>query len=79
MKKWNLRMLRKHDAEKDDCAVRELEMVVDDALTSPGYRPQFWTDVELYGVDEAILYVRNGNHGDADAIRSAWITIRNRL
>lgn len=52
--------------------VRELEMEADTAIRSPGYPIQFWRDVSLYGVREAIAYVRNGEHGDAVKLEAAW-------
>lgn len=78
-KRIYLRALKAHDRATDDCTVRELEMHVDSVLTSPGYSIQFWRDAELYGVDEAILYVKNGNHGNAALIEAAWNQIKERL
>jgi hypothetical protein len=74
-----LRDLEQHDIKKDDSVVRQLEMIVDSCITSPGYTLQFWTDVRVYGVDEAILYVLNGNHGNAFAIKEEWEKIKVRL
>ena len=42
--------------EKDE--VRHLEMLVDRVATNPGISIQFWSDVRLYGVDEAVTYLR---------------------
>lgn len=77
--RYYLKDLDRHDLEHDDCVVRQLEMEVDAAITSPGYAVQFWRDVRLYGMDEAILYVRNGNHGNADAIQAEWQNVRHRI
>lgn len=68
----NLTQLRKHDLGHDDEIVRRLEMVVDSEIGSPGHIIQFWNDVQTYSVREAILYVRNGGYGNADAIQAAW-------
>lgn len=76
-KKWYLRDLRDHDLRHDSSIVRQLEMQVDAAINEAGYRLQFWRDVSLYGVDEAILYVHNGGYGDVDAISAAWERIKN--
>jgi len=75
LKRIDLRTMQKHDIANHDCAVRELEMEVDAALDPnyAGYTLQFWRDVNLYGVDEAILYVRNGKYGDADRIQKRWL------
>lgn len=74
-----LRDLRDYDLRRDDSVVRQLEMQVDAAINEAGYRLQFWKDVALYGVDEAILYVRNGGYGNADAIAETWNRIKVRL
>lgn len=60
-----------------DCVVRELEMVSDGAITAPGYTIQFWRDVNLYGVDEAILLV--GKYGNGDKIAEGWAKIKERI
>lgn len=74
-----LHQMRSHDLANDDETVRELEMIVDGAIKTPGYTLQFWKDVSLYGVDGAISYVRNNNHGDADVIQNEWNRIRERI
>lgn len=79
MTRWTLGRLGQHDQQNGDCAVRELEMAVDAALYHSGYSVQFWRDVELYGVQEAIAYVRNGKMGDHAKIQEAWDSIRERL
>lgn len=75
----NLRMLMEHDRIHDDCMVREFEMLTDILLITPMYQLQFWQDVRLYGVREAILYVKNGNHGDWEAIQREWDRIKVRI
>lgn len=72
----NLRMLMEHDRRHEDCMVREFEMAIDDRFPDPAYALQFWQDVRLYGVREAILYVKNGNHGDWEAIQREWDRIK---
>ncbi len=78
-KRVSLNQLRQHDRDCDDSIVRELEMIVESHLYKSDYALQFWSDVRLYGVDEAILYVRNGPYGDADAINAGWQRIKTRL
>lgn len=58
-KKYYLSTLQVHDREKDDSVVRIIEMAVDSSVPEIGYSIQFWTDVRLYGVAEAILYLKN--------------------
>lgn len=77
--KCRLVHLKAHDAKTDDSLVRELEMAVDMAFTSPGYAIQFWQDVQLYGIWEAILYVKNGKHGNAATIQAEWDRIKIRI
>lgn len=78
-KKYYLRDLKKYDADNGASVVRQLEMEADMAITSPGYPIQFWKDVQLYGVDEAILYVKNGKHGNAEALAEKWKKIKGTL
>lgn len=54
-KRLTLMRLRKWDDEHDTCLVRELEMLVDAVLIVSAYSPQFWTDVRLDGVKEAMM------------------------
>lgn len=59
--------------------VRELETTVD-LIPDQGYKLQFWRDCETYGVDEAILYVRNGPYSlFADEIQAKWTSILSRI
>lgn len=80
-KKYYLRDLRKIEQAQGESWVRLLEMHTDSILDyNAGKTIQFWEDVKLYGVDEAILYVRNG--GDvqaANAIQREWEAIRVRI
>ena len=78
MRKWYLWQLQVYDWGHDTSIVRELEMTCDSVITPSSYIPQFWKDVQLYGVDEAILYVRNGKYGNADAIAEVWKRIRHK-
>ncbi len=77
-KKWYLWELQKHDLAHDTTIVRELEMTCDSVITPSDYVPQFWKDAQVYGIDEAILYVRNGGYGNADAIAEVWKRIRHK-
>lgn len=52
-----LHTLEKHDKDHNDSLVRLIEMKVDAFNLESGYRLQFWRDVKLYGVDEALSYV----------------------
>ncbi len=79
LERANLKTLRELEEKHDESYVREIEMVADLALTAPGYSLQFWRDVQLYGMREAILYVRNGKYGDADAIQERWEDIQKRI
>ncbi len=49
-----------HEEDEDlSCIVRQIEMTVDSLA---GYGPhviQFWRDVELYGLREAIIYLED--------------------
>lgn len=58
-KKYYLSNLQEHDALKDDCVVRIIEMAIDDSVPNIGHSIQFWTDVRLYGVAEAILLLKD--------------------
>lgn len=79
-KKYYLRNLEAFDATAGESVVRELEMDVDNILShSAGRIMQFWRDVQLYGVDEAITYVRNEDADEADAIQVKWEGIRERM
>jgi hypothetical protein len=73
MRRWTLIELRKlEQAFPGESFIRELEMVVGDCVPDPGARIQFWADVELYGADEAVLYVKNGKRG-------RWMSIQAKL
>jgi hypothetical protein len=50
--------------------VRELEMHVDSALVRTSYAPQFWRDVELYGLREAhAILLNHPEYYDAERMR----------
>lgn len=51
--------LEEYDRINDSCLVRLLEMKVDAIVPQAGYSVQFWKDVRLYGVDEAIRYLQD--------------------
>lgn len=78
-KKWYLHQLQKLDADYGLSIVREIEMTVESAISERGYIIQFFTDARLYGMDEAILYVRNGKYGDAESIQTKWDEIRGKI
>lgn len=78
-KRITLSMLQSHDEAKGDSVVRELEMAVDGACNTPGYPVQFWNDVRIYGVEEAIQYFVNGGYGDVAPVRECWERIKTRL
>lgn len=59
MKRLGFIKMVQWDIEHDSSIVRELEMHVDVVLTQSAYSPQFWKDVRLYGVAEAMLYLKN--------------------
>lgn len=77
-KKFYLHDLQKHDTEKDDSVVRKLEMSVDSVVKDIGYSIQFWQDVKIYGVDEAILYLEN-NYDNCNSVKTIWNKIKERL
>jgi hypothetical protein len=60
-KKIFLRDMRQHDLAHGECLVRELEMTVDGELREAAYSVQFWRDMELYGIDEAMDYLETAN------------------
>jgi len=57
-KRVTLKIMRAYDASHDSSLVRELEMAVDALTKSDGYSVQFWRDVELYGLREALIYLK---------------------
>jgi hypothetical protein len=69
-KRIYLRDLEKFDRENDECSVRSLEMTVDAATRRmPGYTIQFWTDVRVYGLDEAILFLERTTQADPEELQ----------
>jgi hypothetical protein len=61
IKRLTLSRLREIDDTLSTSYVREIEMLVDSICqpTIPQYPIQFWRDVELYGLQEALLYLSN--------------------
>lgn len=57
-KRITLQMLKNWDNQHDSSIVRELEMSVDAVLIDSTYSIQFWKDVELYGIREALQYLQ---------------------
>jgi hypothetical protein len=51
-KRITLLALREYDKANDTSIAREIEMAVDTAIL------QFWRDTSLYGLQEAVLYLR---------------------
>ncbi len=70
-KRWTLLELRRAEDRDGESYIRELEMDVEGIVHHPLQVLQFWKDVELYGVDEAILLVKN-NGKDVSQITAAW-------
>ena len=58
-KRLMLNELREMDRRDEASRIRLLEMAVDNVLEDSGYAIQFWRDVELYGVREALTYLKN--------------------
>lgn len=77
-KKYYLYDLEKYDAENDASIIRELEMSVDSVIRDIEYSVQFWKDVRLYGVEEAILYLENNYH-NYDTVKTTWNSIKERM
>lgn len=78
-KRATLQELQRVDSERGTSYVRELEMEVE-VIPDRGAIMQFWRDVGLYGVREAILYVRNGPWSEhSDTISRAWDEIARRI
>lgn len=46
------------DDEDNGSNVRLIEMIVDDITGNDGYSMQFWQDVKIYGLSEAIMYLQ---------------------
>lgn len=79
-KKYFYSNLENHDREKDDSTIRQLEMSVDSVAPSIEHSLQFWKDVRLYGVDEAILYLEyNMYEKQSIKLKDTWNAIKNRL
>lgn len=74
-----LSKLQKYDKNHGTSIVRELEMIADSCITSPGYSIQFWRDVALYGIDEAIAYVMTGKHGDYEQLKTKFEKVLRRM
>lgn len=77
-KKYYIYDLEKYDAENDASIIRELEMSVDSVIRDIEYSVQFWKDVRLYGVEEAILYLENNYH-NCDTVKTTWNSIKERM
>lgn len=61
-KRLFLHRLYELEQQHDQCIVRFIEMTVDGILADIGksdYAPQFWRDVETYGLREASVYLHN--------------------
>jgi hypothetical protein len=72
-KKINFRQMQQFDLEREECFVRLIEMEVDGVLhrckntsatQQTGISVQFWRDVTLYGIDEALAYFKNYLNGE---------------
>lgn len=61
-KRITLAQIRAYDAaniKNESCLVRQLEMEVDYLTINDGYSVQFFRDLNLYGLREAIRYLKN--------------------
>lgn len=60
-KRLYFRDVEKYDAAHGTHNIREIEMIVDSALTTydPAYAMQFFADFRLYGLKEAMMYLEN--------------------
>jgi hypothetical protein len=79
-KKVYFQDLAAHDNAKSDSTIRLLEMTVDSVVPEMGYSIQFWRDVRLYGVDEAIMYLKD--HVSTDQyikLETTWNSIKEKL
>lgn len=47
------------DEAHDTSFVREIEMTVDTYMKNNGRNIQFWKDVQLYGIHEALMFLKN--------------------
>lgn len=74
-KRWYLHLMHQYDAAHRTSYVREMEMTAEGAV-DPQYLLQFKEDWATYGIEEAILYVQNGSHGNAGELRRAWEKIK---
>lgn len=66
-RKIYLKQMQAHDLAKEDSTVRLIEMTVDGMLRDQGYALQFWKDVALYGIDEAVMYLKGSDCCRKDA------------
>lgn len=62
MKRIMMHEIMQHDKVNADSILRELEMVVDRCTSETGGAIQFFTDLRLYGLDEAIVYLRKAKY-----------------
>ena len=54
--------IERFDMQKSESNIRLIEMLVDSCVSeinfpTPGYAMQFWQDMRLYGLKEAIAYL----------------------
>ena len=78
-KRIRLHHLRNFDYANDESLTRELEMAVDSVLIKTDYAPQFWRDVTLYGVDEAIGLLRQSGCADNDRVTTEVTPVWQRI
>jgi hypothetical protein len=75
-KRLFLKALQDYDASHGTHFVREMEMTVESGLKDTGYSMQFWQDVRVYGLKEAVLYLKNGDlHRNLAAVESMMAAI----
>lgn len=54
-----LHKLQELDKKCGSSNIRLIEMIVDGITNNDGYSVQFWRDVEICGLREAIMYLHN--------------------
>lgn len=51
--------IRKHDKRYNTSLIRELQMALEGCTSNPGIIIQFFKNLALYGIDEALIYLRS--------------------
>lgn len=71
-------MILQHDKDHATSLMRELEMAVDEVTFEAGVKIQFFDDLLLYGIDEAVKYHR-GYVKDNEKVDRILIPVVNRV